>query len=98
MQELSYLLPPGEEIAPRVPDWLGYAEDEFDGFYGGLECCVRRAQLGMDVLPQGRLQQCVQQCGTLISWGLFKIGLGHRKLVDDDDVCKAKHRCGGIGV
>ncbi len=77
MQWLSDLLPPGEEIAQRVPNRLGYAEDELNGCYGGLECCVRRSQLGMDVLPQGRLQQCVQQCDTLAGWGMFEIGLGH---------------------
>ncbi len=76
MQWLSDLLPSGDEIAQRVPGWLGYPEDEFNGCYGGLEHCVRRAQLDMDMLPQGRLQQCAQQCDTLVGWSLFKIGLG----------------------
>ncbi len=36
------------------------------------------ASNGAFVVPSGRLQQCVQQCNTLVSWGLFEIGLDHR--------------------
>ncbi len=60
MQWLTDLLPLGEEIAQRVPNRLGYAEEELNDCYGGLECCVRLSQLSMDKLPQGRLQQRVQ--------------------------------------
>ncbi len=72
------LLPPGEEIAQRVPDRLGYALDELSGCYGSLGRCVRRSKLGMNMLPQRHLQQCALQCDTLVGWGLFEIGLGHR--------------------